>query len=43
MDEESTWAGYTIPSRLRIGWHFGTDEFEDGEFFRATITHAEFH
>lgn len=43
VDEESTWAGYTIPSRLRIGWHFGTDEFEEGEFFRASITHAEFH
>ncbi len=43
IDEESTWCGYTIPSRLRIGWYFGSDRFaEEGEFFRATITHAEF-
>lgn len=42
VDEEMTWEGYTIPSRLRIGWHFGTDRFEEGEFFRARITSAEF-
>lgn len=42
VDEETTWNGYTIPSKLRLGWHFGTDRFEEGEFFRATITHAEF-
>jgi len=43
VDEEATWDGYTIPSRLRIGWYFGSDRFAvDGEFFRATITHAEF-
>jgi hypothetical protein len=41
VEEEKTWGGYTIPSRLRIGWHFGTDRFEEGEFFRAQITSAE--
>lgn len=42
VDEESTWEGCTIPSQLRIGWHFGTDNFAAGEFFRANISHAEF-
>jgi hypothetical protein len=42
VDEEASWGGYTIPSRLRMGWHFGSDRFKDGEFFRAQITHAEF-
>jgi hypothetical protein len=42
VDEELTWDGYTIPSRLRLGWNFGSDRFDEGEFFRATITHAQF-
>ncbi len=42
-EEERTFGGYTIPTRLRIGWHFGTERFEsEGEFFRVTIDHAEF-
>ena len=41
-DAEATWGGYTIPTQLRIGWHAGTDRFEEGEFFRANITSAEF-
>lgn len=41
MEEEATFCGYTIPTQLRIGWHFGTDRFEsEGEFFRCTIDHA---
>jgi len=43
VEEESTFDGYTIPSRLRVGWYFGTDRFEsEGEFFRATIDDAEY-
>ena len=42
VDEETTWGGYTIPSRLRVGWNFGCDRFAEGEFFRAQITDAEF-
>jgi hypothetical protein len=43
VEEENTFNGYTIPTRLRVGWHFGTDRFEsEGEFFRATIDTAEF-
>ena len=42
-EEEGTFAGYTIPVRMRVGWHFGTDRFEqEGEFFRVTIDDAIF-
>lgn len=41
VEEEGTFCGYTIPTRLRVGWYFGTERFEsDGEFFRATIDHV---
>jgi len=37
-EAEESFGGYTIPSRLRVGWYFGTPRFEqEGEFFRATI------
>lgn len=43
VDEEQYFDGYTIPSRLRVGWHFGSERFaREGEFFRATIDHARF-
>ena len=43
VEEEGTFGGYTIPTRVRIGWYFGTERFEtDGEFFRATIDDATF-
>ncbi|HEU4753760.1 MAG TPA: DUF6544 family protein [Armatimonadota bacterium] len=43
VEQEATFDGYTLPSRLRLGWHFGTDRFEpEGEFFRVTLTHAAF-
>jgi hypothetical protein len=42
-EEERTFAGFTVPSRIRAGWHFGTERFErDGEFFRATVEEAEY-
>lgn len=42
-EAESTFGGYTIPTRLRAGWYFGTDRFyREGEFFRVTITSAEY-
>jgi hypothetical protein len=41
LEEESTFCGYTIPTRLRVGWYFGSERFEsEGEFFRATIDDA---
>lgn len=43
VDDERTFGGYTIPSRLRIGWYIGTDRFErEEEFFRVTIDNAEY-
>jgi uncharacterized protein DUF6920 len=43
VEEESMFGGYTIPTRVRIGWYFGTDRFErDGEFFRATVDDARY-
>ena len=42
-EQEKTFGGFTIPTRLRVGWHFGTPRFDtNGEFFRCTIDHAEF-
>jgi hypothetical protein len=38
--EERTFGGFTIPSQISAGWWFGTARYL--EFFRATITQAEF-
>ncbi|NIR64472.1 MAG: hypothetical protein GWN61_10055 [candidate division Zixibacteria bacterium] len=43
VEEENTFGGYTIPTRLRVGWYFGIDRFEtEGEFFRVTIDEATY-
>ncbi len=43
MEEERTFGGYSIPTRLRVGWYYGTDRFEpEGEFFRGTIDEATY-
>ncbi len=43
VEEERTFGGYTIPTRLRAGWYYGTDRFAaEGEFFHATIDGVEF-
>ena len=43
VEDESTFGGYTIPTKLRIGWYFGTKQFEtEGEFFRCTVDDATF-
>jgi len=31
-------AGLTVPSEGRLGWHFGTDRWTAGEFFRYRLT-----
>ena len=42
-DAERTFGGYTIPSRIRAGWFFGSGRFEnESEFFRATIDEAAY-
>lgn len=43
IQAERTFAGVTIGSQLRAGWWWGTERQAEGEFFRATITGAEFH
>ncbi|HEU4508679.1 MAG TPA: DUF6544 family protein [Pyrinomonadaceae bacterium] len=43
VEDEATFSGYTIPTRLRIGWFFGSERFErEGEFFRCTIDDVAF-
>ncbi len=41
VEESGTFDGYTIPTRLRVGWFLGSDRFESGgEFFRCAIDKA---
>jgi len=41
VDEEERFEDFTIPSELRVGWHFGSDRFEkEGEFLRVKIDQA---
>jgi len=43
VEEERRFDSYVIPSRLRIGWHFGTQRFDtQGEFFRVVVDDAQF-
>lgn len=43
VEEEKSFGGFTIPSKMRMGWHFGTGRFEkEGESFRATVDAAEY-
>jgi len=38
LEDERLFDGFTIPSRIRAGWFFGTERFDsEGEFFRGTI------
>ena len=42
-EQERTFGGFTIASRLRAGWFFGTDRYEsDGEFLRVIVDDAIF-
>jgi hypothetical protein len=40
VDAEDTFEGYTIPVKLRIGNHYGTDDYLP--FFQAEISHARY-
>ncbi len=43
VEQQGSFAGYRIPTRLRVGWYPGTARFEaEGEFFRAQVTNAQF-
>jgi hypothetical protein len=38
---DATFDGVIIPSGGRLGWHYGTDRWSEGEFFRYSITGLE--
>jgi hypothetical protein len=40
MEEEATFAGFTIPSVVNVGNHYGTADYFP--FFRATVTGARY-
>jgi hypothetical protein len=40
VEDEATFGDYTMPS-IRAGWWLGSDRWDEGEFFRCTIDHAE--
>jgi hypothetical protein len=40
FDAEATFGGFTIPSQMKVGNHFGTDEYLP--FFQARITSAKY-
>jgi hypothetical protein len=43
IEDEATFAGYTIPTRVRVGWYLENRSFgSDGEFFRSQIDYAEY-
>jgi hypothetical protein len=37
----ATFGGLTIPSKGRLGWHYGTDLWPAGEFFRFELTNLQ--
>ncbi len=37
-----SFAGLTIPTAGRLGWHYGTDRWPQGEFFRYQVTRIDF-
>ncbi len=39
--DHAGFGGVTIPVEGRLGWHFGTDRWTEGEFFRYRITDLE--
>jgi len=39
----ATFNGVTVPDEGRLGWHYGTDRWADGEFFRYRITDLSLH
>ena len=42
IEEEATFGGFTIPSKLSVGWNFGNEKYAEGEFFRCRVEGAEF-
>ena len=44
VDQEATFGGYTIPARLRVGWHFDdAARFDaEGKFLEVAIDSATY-
>jgi hypothetical protein len=43
MEAEGSFQGFSIPTRMRMGWYFGTERFErEGEFIRIVIDDARY-
>lgn len=42
VEDERAFGAFTIPSRVRVGWHLGGPGWATGEFFRATVLAADF-
>ncbi|PYU63894.1 MAG: hypothetical protein DMG49_27585 [Acidobacteria bacterium] len=43
VEQERRFGGYTIPTRMRVGWYFGSERFEsEGEFYRVMIDDAAY-
>ncbi len=40
MEEEATFGGFTVPSVVHVGNHYGTDDYF--AFFKARIVHADY-
>src|SRR6185312_4851218 len=40
--EERAFGGMRIPTRMTVGWFYGTKRAAKGEFFRLNITRAQF-
>jgi len=42
FSEERTVQGYTVPTKYRAGWHYGTEQWSEGEFYRAELKDVRF-
>ena len=42
FSEERTVQGYTVPTKYRAGWHYGTEQWTEGEFYRAELKDIRF-
>ena len=43
IEAKATFGRHTIPTRVPVGWFFGSPRFEaEGEFFRVTIDDVTF-
>jgi hypothetical protein len=42
LDDDRNFGSFTIPTKMRVGYWFGTDRWPEGEFLRAQITDAAY-